>query len=260
MKPIKTILVSSILVALTSCGGNHSSQFISLETREISAPLGEFVKFADDKIYYTLGEPDTDGDVMLTLECKFDILKHASNIDFMRIEADIDNQNNKYVYSFYFKKDQEAVAALAKAIKDDKTKHVTVEWKQVISAETANKFKNETLHLVNDEDYSSAIYFLIKDTEIIGLQDVIATPTESFFNVYSDYMKSNIEFRTNAELQKSYRIDVDLYADGIRVAQIGNAGLGIISHSGEYDIHERCDVKNLIDKELSVKVYFSERN
>lgn len=150
----KTFLTAIAVAMLSLCSCLQQGTTVRLDT-DIPAPLGRYVCFSDDSMRVTVGEPDSDGDVAVTCDFDFKIKRHLSAIRYLNFRGTFLSKTKKEIGTLKFKRDQDAVATLAGALRDDNTDRVTVSFVNVGSDGDAEKFLMDVESLKIE---SSAIY------------------------------------------------------------------------------------------------------
>lgn len=150
----KTFLIAIAVAMLSLCSCLQKGTTIRLDT-DIPAPLGKYVCFPDNSVKVTVSEPDSDGDVAFSLNFDFKIKRHLSAIRYMNFRGTFLSKTKKEIGTLKFKRDQDAVAALAGALRDDNTDKVTVSYVEIGSDGDAEKFLKDVESL---KITSSTIY------------------------------------------------------------------------------------------------------
>lgn len=214
------VYMTIVTSLLASC--NNADGEIRLKSTTLPEPLGHYVEFANDRVPIEIGEPDSEGDVPVTLYFDFNILRHASQMQYLSFKGDILSRTRKGLGELKFKKDQDAVASLANAIASASTERVTVPFKMVLQ-------DVEVGHLLNDAEVlsitESTIYRVInKENFRVGGKYSSAIRLKRNDSCCRIFMNDDFDNEVNCN------IDIELLED---IDFRGEISLNILTETGQ---------------------------
>lgn len=275
MKKIRAIAMhamSGMLLAFTaavlpSCDGGAYGE-VKFTTVKIPLPLGRYMQLAHQYATYSFTEPDSDGNGEFTVNFDFEILRHVPNIEYLNFNVKPVKRNNGGAnFSVKFKKDQDAVEQLSKAIADEKNDRVTVSWSIKYEDMVESEVKT-AIEQINGTEVAfdhSTIYIVVPQSKIhisgVNSQSVTVTTPASihldFENGKSVYMTLSLESISNLEYAQTVTATIRVAKEDFEATLTGHSGLNGYSVFGNEENNRYYISPKDMDKLLSspIEIY-----
>ncbi|MDE6346635.1 MAG: hypothetical protein K2L55_08200 [Muribaculaceae bacterium] len=160
------LMVFSV-ATLTSCNGGGDGKVVFASTK-VPLPLGRYVQLSRPYATYTLTEPDGNGNGEMIVDFDFEILRHVPGLEFLSFRAKPKNRIEEEVLYIKFKRDQQAVEELAKAINVEDCDRVSIKFntkycdKTKREVEDMGKFINGKEFKITD----SSLYLFVPQSNV----------------------------------------------------------------------------------------------